>query len=212
MVLYHLDRNNILKPGQSINPVAETAIPDEIKNLKLLSCFDGQLSAHGLKYLDLKCPVSPCLTFPDGSIAYWAQDVAKQLDNSNMHILEFTFEMVRKAYFPQHPSRFTSLFAVAYMQDFLDWTEICTSADLEQMNILKLDLPENPPCFDSRWLKGGLIHGRNGNKFHIAFSAGLCFDLAFKYWSQIPSDNPRWEYLVQLPIDRKQISHVSFRP
>ena len=209
MLLYHLDRTNNLRPDHSINLIDHSQLPKDLKSVEYLPELCNGLSQFGLDYLKLVCATYPYERDWHGNLLYPQSSVTQQLKVADPKILELVFELVRKAHFPHLPSRFQSFFAVKHLNDFSQWPELCATEDLASANILSLDVPDDTPRFDSNWLRGGLMHNHNDKNYWIAFAPALCFDLAYKYWSQIPTGSPRWEYLVSLPISGESIHSAS---
>ena len=205
MVLYHLDRNRSLITGMPINPIPESEIPEDLKETILYSKFEHGLSKHGLNYLNLSCNTFPYLHYMDGRILFEEPYVDESLKTIDSQIIELTAELVRSAYFPQYPSRYESLFAVRSIQDFYQWPELCDRESFQNARIFEIEAPNETHGFDSKWLRGGISRGISNARFYIAHASAYCFDFAYKYWSQVPSDSPRWEYLIPLPIDGTRV-------
>lgn len=208
MILYHLDRLKGILPGKSILPISLDQVPESIRLNPLYAQFEHGISNHGLQYMGTSCKVSPYLLHYNGEALYPQSLVDQQISTASMNILELVLELVRKAYFPKYPSRFESMFAVRSINDFLSWPELCRPDEIQKSNIVAIDAPNDTSCFDSKWLRGGLIHGVDGLNFYIAYSPALCFESAYNYWSGKFSDSPRMEYLLPLPISGERIHSV----
>ena len=207
MDLYHLDRRRSFPVGSTISHLPAEDIPQALRDTIFYKQFPNGLSSHGLSYLSLTCPTYP-FYFLGNEPCYPMRSVSEQIEKSNSLILEFAVELVRKSYFPQYPSRYESLFSVGNLDDFRLWPELCRPEDLAKSRIIKIDAPDDTHCFDAAWLRGGLIHNIDGNRYYISYAPAYCFDLAFKYWSKESSEKPRWEYLIPLPIDASRISLI----
>lgn len=209
MILYHLDKARSLQTNTEIQFVPPEKIPTDLKQTDFFSFFEHGISQHGLTYLKLSCSTYPFIQNWNGEIFYTQDSVSYQISTVSMSILEFGVELVRRAYFSQYPSRLQSLFAVRNIDDFRQWPELCRPEEIPHENIIALDVSDDTNCFDSRWLRGGLIHGTTGDQYYIGYSSALCFDLAYKYWSKTPSNDPRWEYLIPLPIDGFRVRAIN---
>lgn len=205
MFLYHFDRSGNLRPNMPINLIKLDDLPEDLRASKFLSTLEGGISVHGLNHLNLRCASYPFARDITGKILFDETSVSKQISVVNMRILEFNLELVRRAYFQEYPSRFQSLFAVRYIEEFTAWPELHSAEGQRCNRIFQIDVPDEVHRFDSKWLRGGLSFGTADLNYHIGYAPSLCFDLAFKYWSKTPSDNPRWEYLLPLPIDGARV-------
>lgn len=205
MVLYHLDRSGSLKTGMPINPVPESEIPEDLKETILYSQFEHGLSKHGLHYLKLSCNTFPYWHLMNDRIFFEKPYFDESLKTIDSQIIELNAELVRRAYFPQYPSRYESLFTVQSIRDFYQWPELSDRESFQNARIFEIEAPNETHGFDSKWLRGGISRGISDTGFYIGYAAAHCFDFAYKYWSQVPSDSPRWEYLIPLPIDGTRV-------
>lgn len=208
MLLYHIDRAGTLRPGNSIDLVPIDQLPETLKGSELFARLDLGLSRHAITYLNPICTPQP-YTIVNGQAHCSMDTLWHQLSFADHRILEYTFELVRRAHFPQYPSRFQCLFALRSIDDFKSWPELSQ----ERATIYEIEAPDTTHCFDAAWLKGGLNRGISQRNYHISYAPTLCFDMAYKYWSKIPSDSPRWEYLIPLPISGTRVhSTAQYQP
>ena len=212
MFVYHLDRSKTLKAGQDIRLSPKSELPPDLADSEFIAQFDGGISLHGMQYLDLSCTKHPYFVGQNGNILFDHFTISAQLNIADMRILEYGVELVRRAHFPQYPSRYQSLFAVRETKDLQLWPELITQSDIQPSHIFQIETHNKTDCFDANWLRGGLIHNISGDKYYLAYAPTLCFDLAFKYWSKVASDLPRWEYLLPLPIDADRIRQLPTLP
>lgn len=201
MIFFHLDRAGTIQPGVSIELIPISQLPQDLRGSPFFNHLSEGLSKHGLNYMNLSCPLYP-LEIMNGSIYFHNATVWDQLTVSDNRIMEYTFELVRRAHFPQYPSRLQSFFVLQSKEDFWAWPELLGNC---QYPIYEIDAPDDIHCFDSTWLRGGLSRNIYSDRFFIAYAPTLCFDMAYKYWSKEASENPRWEYLIPLPIDGSKI-------
>lgn len=147
------------------------------------------------------------ILFPNGVSQhgfYYTADLTYNINSSNNSIVEFeklknsfassqieyNFEMVRKAFFPDLPSRFSSLFALENLEDILRWPELLIPGS----KIHRLNIDKEPDSFDSMLLAGGL--GLTNSK--AMFYPMTNFEQAYKYWNKELSEQPRKELLIDL--------------
>lgn len=98
MIAYHIDRCDLLFPGQTI-----TLSPNP--SLMASSLFsESRVSKHGEKYL------GDCFAPELGS-----------------YLIEYNYELVRQKFFPYCISRFQSFFALERIEDILHWPEFLSS-------------------------------------------------------------------------------------
>ena len=193
MILYHLDRNNSINLETGIG---FSRINCDLASSKLLSDFKGNVSMHGATYMSASCSTMRIKLSSDLRPVIDIEMLDRNLHTTDERILEYTLELVRRLYFPQFPSRLQSLFALSSVEEFNRWPEL----RIPQGTMYKLNVPDSTPKFDESWLKGGIMRGYTSSGYVVSYAPTLCFDTAYNYWSQIPSDSPRWEYLVELPI------------
>lgn len=207
MKLYHLDRYASICSENDLNltPLSgfKTLNPDGY----FLSAFSKGISHHGLNQLREKCPYIDTLPI-NGEPFLRAESFARGKTSVDIQIIETTFELVRRAHFPWLPSRFTSFFAVRRPEDFLQWPEMLDLSTYPNQKIFEIDAPDDTPCFDSSFLRGGLIFGQENGKYYMGCLPAPTADLAYRYWSGEASDTPRMEYLISLPIRAEQYREV----
>lgn len=213
MILYHLDRLKSLKDGQSIELFPLSSLEPDIRSSSFLSQFSNGVSSHALTYLTNKCKTLLSLSLPSMTpgkmvdyIAVPSLMINKYFSDAQMS--EVTLELVRRSCFPNLPSRFTSLFAVDSVDEFDKWQELTHENGINQnYPIFSLEVSDSTPKFDSNWLKGGLNLGFDSSigKYYLGYMPTANYDFAFNYWSGIPSDLPRWEYLIELPISKVKL-------
>ncbi len=197
MLVYHLDRSNSCRSGQTFERQFLTNVEEEAPHLSKL-CPDG-LSAHGLRYFS-----SQAITFPllDNSCRFInAKEFFMEKSFIDMKIIEYEFELVRRNFFPQRPSRLTSIFAIKSIEEFFRWPELLMEHDLSKCNIFEIEVPNETQFFDSNYLHGGVSFGeQSGQYFYFGFSPPISFEFAYRYWEGSPSIDPRWECIIPLPV------------
>ena len=170
MIAYHIDRFMSLKTGMLIE-LESTCTPDSI-NYAAEHLFGGRMSRHGMHHM----------ANPDG------------IDISMSSSIEFEFELIRKAFFPDMLSRFQAFFALESLQDILSWGNILPAG--QPFAIYEVSIPDTNKHhkLDSAFLRGG------PNLSTMAYQPSSDFENACRYWSQAKSDNPQYELLLEPPI------------
>lgn len=169
MVAYHIDRDNSLQEGQiiTLNKNSEISF---IEN----KMFPEGISYHGFHYLDENY-----------------QNIGG--NQPSFYILEYELELIRKAYFPNLPSRFQSLFAIENLEEIQKWngifSENCTIWEIEfdESNYVKLD-------------SSLLIPSLKADDKNVTFSPKNSFFYGYHYWNGNISNNPRMELLIKPPV------------
>lgn len=197
MKLYHLDKDGTLSDGQKIELQSLENLTEEIQKSYFARDFQNGVSKHGQSYLSTELKPNPLWWTPDGTPLIPACEFESVKKHPDAQIIELVSELVRRCYFPSLPSRMTSLFAVKEISDLEEWPELGRKP---QTQIFEIDAPDDTPKFDSRLLCGGLSLCYAGPSWFIGLHVSGIFDAAYRYWSGEISDNPRFEYLVQLPI------------
>lgn len=204
MILYHADRNSLLSEGMKLDLKADYELtrPEQIVFRDL---FPEGLSKHGINYIQ-DC-VYNFRHFPVRFIPTSKSElrciVADEITEANYRIssteCEYKFELIRRALFPTLPSRFQSIFAVSDLSDFEQWLDVGFTSD---DHVYELQVPDGTKRFDSTWLRGGYNTGYDVEKNLVfqGYSPSISLHLAINYWKGAPSESPRWEYLVPLPV------------
>lgn len=218
MKLYHLDRNGTvdIQNGVTLQPL--NTLAKDVFESRFVSEFANGISFHGINYLDnTRRNLAACISerqysvptsagqqiWNIGKLCIEYESLASEKRFIDSQMIEYNCEIVRRAYFPQYVSRFQCLFAVNDVSEFSLWPELEQTSG--KSHILELELNSEIPRFDSNWLKGGLILSGNLECSYIGYLPAASFDAAYNYWSGNPTDDPRWEYLIPLPIDGKNI-------
>lgn len=204
MILYHADRNSLLSEGMKLDLKADYELtrPEQIVFRDL---FPEGLSKHGINYIQ-DCvynfqlfPVHISPTSKAELRCIVADEITESNDIISSTECEYKFELVRRALFPTLPSRFQSIFAVSDLSDFEHWVDVgFTSND----HVYELQVPDGTKRFDSAWLRGGYNTGYDVEKNFVfqGYSPSISLHLAINYWKGFPSESPRWEYLIPLPV------------
>lgn len=190
-MLYHLDRSGRLSKGVRLNLVSSTT-DDQLRaegaGAEVARMFPNGISPHGLRYLSTVCVrlfEAPFFNF--GAISGELSSV----------LIEQTLELVRRADFPNMPSRFQSVFCVDDPSDLDAWPEItATGGTLFEIT------PENPSKvarLDASFLKGGFTEIVGNMGVDECYSIPMCVTIAYRYWSGERSESPKPEVLVELP-------------
>lgn len=207
MFLYHCDRNGSLANNQTVSLHPLTDLPENSRTSLFVQHFTDGVSSHGASYLSSNCPFLEnfYITINDSECieVCSSRSIDKQKSNIDSILIEFIFELVRREKFPDAPSRYTSFFAVDSLSEFSKWPELTSKGvNYKSSKFYSFEAPDCLCKFDSSWLKGGLIFGTDHEKRYLGFLSWPIFDNAINYWSGVPSANPRWEYLVPLPIQQ----------
>lgn len=212
MVLYHIDRSGTLQPGADINLLPLDTLSENCIGSVFFREFPDGVSYHGCNYTKAECHCLQSINI-SGYDFLDSRSVFGQITIASSSLIELTFELVRRNYFPSSPSRFQSLFAVKDLDEFKKWPELLDRAHNPQSHFLELSVPESTPCFDADLVKGGLNcvvekANANLNRYYIGHLLPACFDMAYKYWSGESTENPRWEYLIRLPLPGTSVREV----
>lgn len=170
MIAYHMNRDHTLKEGQLI----ELYKIDNNTNFLTNIMFQDGLSHHGLHYVD--------------------ESIQNLYGNQpSFYVLEYELELIRRAYFPQFPSRFQSFFAIDDIKKIQEWTDIF--GDIS--DIWKIEFDETNYIIRDSNLLYVPFQDRNGCQ---TFCQNNAFYYGYNYWKGSISDNPRLEILVKPPI------------
>lgn len=169
MIFYTVDRKNSLKSGSIINLSKFTDITPQVLQHHLNDLFPEGVSRHGDQYF--------AGNFPPFKL------------NGNFPnvegFIELLFEYVRKAYFPDRPSRFQSMYGLKTVE----------MAELFKQKIKLGDSPIKKIKSDKYFRADMSL--LNPQESTLAYSYN-----AHKYWKgEAGSDNPFWEYLLSPPIE-----------
>lgn len=187
MKYYHIDRSNALSEGQIININKEFTPNNDSGKLLIKKLFPDGVSAHGMHYLNDN------VYFFDTGLPLF-ENIATSNNYNSIYFAEYTFELVRRTFFPLMPSRYTSLFALKKLDEINQWPELTNS----RYRIFEIETIDEFPVFDANLMKGGLCF--NLTKMYQGFSPSLNFKLAFSYWNGEISETPKPEVLLPLPI------------
>lgn len=174
MILYHIDRNNLLSEGLVLTPEINP-FPDWPECVSLCNdFFPNGVSKHGAHFLQ---------TFSSNNF-----------EMINSSIIDIIFELVRRCEFPSMPSRYESLFALKSPNEITLWPELLTSG----LNIYQIEIPDDGFVeLDANNLHGGIAPGGD---YHFLFSPTMMINDAKKYWSGHLTESPRMECLIPLPV------------
>lgn len=168
MKAYHIDRDGTLQEGQIIT-LHKNNEPSFLEN----TMFSDGISYHGFHYLNESI-----------------QNVGG--NQTSFYILEYELELIRKAYFPNLPSRFQSFFAIKSIDEIQKWDGIFS----KNCTIWEIEFDEsNCIIRDSKLLIPVLKTGND-----IAFSPKDSFLYNYQYWNGYITKNPRREMLIKPPI------------
>lgn len=117
----------------------------------LSEMFPEGLSMHGYHYLDAF--VSESLIGAAG-----AESLSHALRELPSFQIEWNLELVRRALYPELPSRCQSIFCLESVEEFRDWPELMTG----EGQLVEILVPDNGKCvtLDSRMLGGGFLNAR----------------------------------------------------
>ena len=175
---YTVDRSGKLSTGQEVRPDTDFSaseffpVQDHFtrQDLEELTqqLFPGGLTFHGKRYLLDECLI---MTTPLGPAPYVP----------HIPMIELVFELVRRVFFAEKPSRMTSIFAwatrseaVAFQKDY-GGASIC---EIEAETFFRGDM----------------------NLLFLGGSGVGAMLFAMKYWRGESSPTPRWEYLLVPPV------------
>ena len=191
MVFYHYDRLSALSPGQKVElsrDYCKLGSQAEGVPVVLSEMFPEGLSMHGYHYLDVF--VSESLIGVAG-----AESLSYALRELPSFQIEWNLELVRRALYPELPSRCQSIFCLESVEEFLDWPELMTG----EGQLVEILVPDNGKCItlDSRMLSGGFL--KNGDGV-LTGSLPADYGQAKRYWSGEVSQAPRFEIVAELPV------------
>ncbi len=173
MIFYHLDHAGTLAEGQVISPgPVSTLFPDI------------QLSQFGQGIL-LRDPVA---------IA------SSSYNEINTHNLELHAENIRRALFPDLPSRLSSFFTVGSMEDLLLWSAVFPLSPASRVFEIEYNGPLHE--FDAVFLHGftiprpGVPLDLNQHQRDIQQTQTWLY----RYWTGERTDHPMPEVLLPLPV------------
>lgn len=149
--------------------------------------FPYGISKHGEHYLNDS-------VYYFGSSMSWLDDLFNSNTQNSIFFTEYSFELIRRIYFSDKPSRFTSIFAIEKLEDLKYWSEIYS----KDTPVFEITTEKNLAIFDGNYLKGGLA--LSNNPLYQGFSASLNFEQALNYWSEKQSNSPKPEVLLPLPV------------
>lgn len=189
MNYYHIDRENKLKPDLilelfQLETLFDTADPGEnIRNIFSIT-FPKGVSWHGDSYF-----------LADGAqiINRNYQSHQDIVSANNSQLIETIFELIRKAYFPDKPSRWQSLFALKTLKqakrfrEKRNWAETSPIWEIEADTFIRVDM----------------------NLLNASGRTVDVYERAFRYWSGQSGQekSPCWEYLLEYPV--KVVKQVS---
>lgn len=194
-MLYHLDRGGTLKPGmilQTKPPSEDSEISSQDRKalIPLDEIFPYGVSKFGSRYFQ----TVPSKLF-DG-YSFFPEELEGDV---SIALMEQTFELVRRADFPDMPSRFTSLFCVSDLTWFAKWPRLTETPG----HVFEIKPIENnkTATLDASFLKGDLtLKSTKDGGINVRSSFHLNVSYAYRYWSGEFSDNPQEETLVELPV------------
>lgn len=182
MYAYHIDRSFQLKANQILKLIPlNDFLPNYFLDLELLEFFNPLkegLSFHGDQYLRKD---------------FFTYDRFNTLADHN---LEFIYELIRQAHFPNKLSRLQSVFAVKDMSEFRKWDCLLSSNSNYQIARLEFDA-KNCLEFDATFLRSDMCAKDNG----YIYSPLTYYKLAFKYWQSSSNPNKTQpELIIRPPI------------
>jgi hypothetical protein len=157
--------------GKALLPCHGSYTQEELTTF-VVSLFPSGLALHGKHYLFDECLIVRGLT-----------PTAPQPFAQHVPIIELVAELVRRLSFPDHPSRFTSVFA---------WESLDDAKWFRQ----KYSSPE-APIFR---MSGEMTFRGDINLLLLGGTILGAWLYATKYWRGDSSASPRWEVLVVPPV------------
>lgn len=170
MIAYHIDRDNLLMPGQIINLNKNIANPSFLE----AQMFPDGVSYHGMHYLDESLENVGC-------------------NKPSYYALEYELELVRKIYFPHLPSRYQSFFALKSLEDTKQWDNVFDVPST--IWSIEFDESQCAAC-DSNLLYPSFARRDNQDIFFLKDSFRYYYD----YWDGCQTQNPRIELLITPPV------------
>ena len=164
-LFYHLDRMNSLKENHILSLTQYTDIQPVELQIHVNEMFPEGVSTHGEKYF-LKDISTPMMASPN---------------------IEIFFEYVRRAFYPNRPSRFQSYFAFEQADDAM---------------VFLNRFPNNPGVTSSLWeIEAESFFKADMNLLTQQNSILVFSYLANKYWrGETINNSPNWEVLLSPPI------------
>ena len=159
MTLYHIDRNRTLKEGQ----VLELARYADVEPQEIGSHVDR--------------------LWPEGVTNFGEHHLLQHHQFRGDYLIEFIFELVRRASFHGAPSRYQSLFGVSSLEAARAFIWEFAPNDATTWGVEA----ERSERFDMRHLT-------------IAGSGLMISERAHQYWGGEPSPHPLWEVLLVPPV------------
>lgn len=178
MRYYTVDRLGTLNPGMTV--ICDTdftscrffPVPDHFTRTDLealtYQLFTDGISSHGKKYL---LDEYLLIDSPQGPVPY----------TPHIPMIELVSELVRRIYFPDKPSRFTTLFAWGSRDEAVEFQQQYGTG-----NIYEVEAEE--------FFRGDM---------NLLLLGGSCIgalQYATMYWKGEGCCTPRWEYLLVPPI------------
>ena len=162
---YHLSRTDSLIPGQLLDLIDTPTCCLETEALFKTS-FPSGITKHGEIYL-------------------FSQIQNNQI--GSMQFIEAVFELIRRAEFPEKPSRFQSIYGCETIEEAKAFRDKYPQYNGKQSStIWEVECAKGYKV-DMNWLN-------TGNTFLDSIL------LAKKYWGGVPSLTPMWEILMCPPV------------
>lgn len=182
MILYHVDRGNLLQPNTTLELDSDFTNFDPELREYLVANFPEGVSEHGKRYIS---EFYPC-DYEGG--------LNKAFIETSSYITESTLELLRKAYFPDHPSRFQSLFAFDSLDKIWD--------DFKKYPIYEIEVDEDAyKVYDASFLISPFICRFNlDSSVSLSYNQSHIWNYQWKYLNQESSDDPEYECVVSFPI------------
>lgn len=128
-IAYHIDRTLKLKEGQNLILDTNFVFGNGLNNDFIKDFLPSGVSKHGEQYLR-------DILYYYNNQQYFNLNVYEATNALSMYITEYTFELIRRIYYPSQPSRFQSVFALPSLEFVKTWPELVTSS----FQILKLSM------------------------------------------------------------------------
>lgn len=189
-IAYHIDRTLKLKEGQNLILDTNFVFGNGLNNDFIKDFLPSGVSKHGEQYLR-------DILYYYNNQQYFNLNVYEATNALSMYITEYTFELIRRIYYPSQPSRFQSVFALPSLEFVKTWPELVTSS----FQIFEIEYEQSKEwIYDGSYLLGGLGRSNPDDLFLMqGFSACLNFEYANKYWKHELSPHPKPEIILPLP-------------